>query len=121
LIALEAGDLLWQGLRPAALMREFGIRPALFAPAAAVLTFVLLAWRVRRRRERRLAGQMLMLYGLLWLIVYDVAFAAGYADPLAALLLLLLLPMAYGAVQMMRWWGRMVLLSQKPDFRRAEG
>jgi 4-hydroxybenzoate polyprenyltransferase len=120
LILLEAGDLLWQGMRPAALMREFGIHPALFAPAAAALTFALLAWRVRRRRERRLAGQMLMLYGLLWLIVYDVTFAAGYVDPLAALLLLLLLPMAYGAVQMMRWWGRMVLLSQKPDFRRAE-
>jgi len=121
LIGLEAGDLLWQGTRsPEAVMREFGIRPALIAPALAALGFILLAWRVRRRHERRIAGQMIMLYGLLWLIVYDVSFAAGYVDPLAALLLLLLLPMAYGGVQIMRWWGRMVLLSQKPEFRRAE-
>ncbi len=121
LVGLELGDLLWQGSNSRdAILTELGIRPALAAPALAALAFVLLAWRVRRQRERRMAGQMLMLYGLLWLIVYDVSFAAGYVDLLSALLLLLLLPMAYGAVQIMRWWGRLVSLSQKPDFRRAE-
>ena len=121
LIGLELGDLIWQGLdSPDAIRRELGISPALAVPVLAALAFVLIAWRLRRRHDRRIAGQMVMLYGLLWLIVYDVSFAAGYVDLLSALLLLLLLPMAYGAVQIMRWWGRMVSLSQKPDFRRAE-
>ena len=55
-------------LRPVAL----GLGPGLLLPASAVLAFVALAvivrWRMGQRRE---AGQTLMLYGLLWLIVYD--------------------------------------------------
>jgi len=44
-----------------------------------------------------------MLYGLLWLIVYDAAFVAGYVNLLAAAAILLLLPLAYFSVRMMRW------------------
>jgi hypothetical protein len=60
-----------------------------------------------------------MLFGLLWLIVYDAAFVAGYVSWLAAGLLLLLLPAAYFSVQLMRWWSRLVALSQRPQYQRA--
>ncbi len=121
LIGLEAGDLWWRASAPpGSLIRALNIHPALILPALAALVFVFLAWRIRRRRERRIAGQMIMLYGLLWLIVYNVAFAAGYVDLLSAAVLLMLLPVAYAAVQVMRWWGRLVSLSQRPEFRRAE-
>src|SRR5439155_8246491 len=47
----------------------------LLVPLAAVLAFVVIAWVIRRRSETsREAGQKLMLYGLLWLIVYDACF-----------------------------------------------
>ena len=39
-----------------------------------------------------------MLYGLLWLIVYDFTFAAGYVGLLPALLLLVFLPLAIPVV-----------------------
>ena len=32
----------------------------------------------KSRSDPRVAGQTLMLYGLLWLIVYDACFVAGY-------------------------------------------
>jgi hypothetical protein len=60
-----------------------------------------------------------MLYGLLWLIVYDVTFAEGYVGVVPGLLLLCLLPMAYLSVKMMRAWSRVLSLSQKPEFQRA--
>ena len=61
-----------------------------------------------------------MLYGLLWLIVYDFTFAAGYVGLVPALLLLVFLPLAYLSVQIMRWWGGVMALSQRPQFKRAE-
>jgi hypothetical protein len=66
-----------------------------------------------------MAGQRLMLCGLLWLIVYDAAFVAGYVSFTAAGLMLLLLPLAYVAVQMMRWWNQLLALSRTPQFHRA--
>jgi len=94
-------------------------KPALLLPFAAALAFALLAWHIRRRSSTsREAGQTLMLAGLLWLIVYDSAFAAAYIGPLYAAALLLLLPISYLAVQMMRWWSKLVLLSQQPMYQR---
>jgi hypothetical protein len=104
---------------PASIIAALWIRRALIAPLAAALVFVLLGIFIRRRLRERQAGQVLMLYGLLWLIVYDVAFVAGYVDLLTATALLLLLPLAYGSVQIMRWWARILSLSQRPQFRRA--
>jgi hypothetical protein len=98
------------------------IEPQLAAPAAAILLFVLLAWMIRvRHQNAREAGQALMLYGLLWVIIYDVAFVCGYVGWREGLGLALLLPAAYGSVRVMRWWGRVIALSQRPGFKRAEG
>ena len=73
----------------------------------------------RRYLDPRTAGQTMMLIGLLYLIVYDVCFVAGYVSPVAASLLLLLLPAAYLMVLLMRWWSKILSLSQKPTFQRA--
>jgi hypothetical protein len=62
----------------------------------------------------------MMLYGLLWLIVYDAAFVAAYVGWLAAGAVLLLLPVAYLSVQLMRWWAQLMTLSQRPPFKRAQ-
>ena len=62
-----------------------------------------------------------MLYGLLWLIVYDACFAAAYVrNWVATLAVLLLLPIAYFSVRLMRWWSKLIALSQKPQFKRAQ-
>ena len=37
-----------------------------------------------------------------------------------ALMLLALLPMAYASVQIMRWWGGVMALSHRPQFKRIE-
>jgi hypothetical protein len=94
-------------------------------PLAAVVVFIVLALWIRRRLaaegragERR-AGQVVMLYGLLWLIVYDVTFAVGYVGVVPGLLLLCLLPLAYLSVKLMRAWSRVLSLSQTPEFQRA--
>lgn len=96
------------------------LRPALLAPLAAVGVFVAIAWIVRRRSATsREAGQTIMLYGLLWLIVYDACFVFAYTGWLEAALLLLLFPAAYFSVQLMRWWSKLMTLSQRPTFKRA--
>jgi len=103
------------------LAQALWITPALIAPAAAAIVFVLLAWFIRRRSATpREAGQRLMLYGLLWLILYDALFVAGYVGWLPAAILIGLLPLAYASVQVMRWWGGVVALSQRPAFKRVE-
>jgi 4-hydroxybenzoate polyprenyltransferase len=108
------GLLAW--LRPLSV----ALAPALLAPAGAAVAFVVVALLIRRRMDgRREAGQTLMLYGLLWLIVYDAAFAAGYVNPLAAVLIAALLPVAYLSVQLMRWWGKLIVASHRPDYKRA--
>lgn len=118
LIGLEVGEFGWQGGRR--MLTNLQITRGLIGPAVAGMVFIAFTWVLRRRREQRIAGQILMLYGLLWLIVYDVLFVAGYVSLSAAGMLLMLLPVAYGAVQFMRWWGRIVALSSRPGFRRAE-
>jgi hypothetical protein len=96
------------------------IEPGLAFAGVASVTFIVLAWMTwRRHGGAREAGQTLMLYGLLWLIVYDAAFVVGYVGLLPGLVLLALLPLAYGSVQLMRWWGRLMTLSQRPAFKRA--
>src|SRR4051812_12402931 len=98
----------------------FWIQPGLLLPAAAVVLFLIVALIVRKRMGlRRDAGQTLMLYGLLWLIVYDAAFVAGYVNWIAAGLLIMLMPVAYLSVQLMRWWSTLVVASRRPDYKRA--
>lgn len=107
-------------LEPARFARTLGIEPALLLPAAAIVVFAIMAVYIHRASsDRRTAGQTLMLYGLLWLIVYDACFVGAYVGYRQALLLLLLLPAAYVSVQLMRAWSRIVLLSQKPTWQRA--
>ena len=93
----------------------------LVAPLLAAAAFVAVAWRVRRASaSSREAGQTLMLYGLLWLIVYDACFVAAYVrDTVATLCVLMLLPVAYFSVRLMRWWSKLMTVSQKPQFKRA--
>jgi len=94
--------------------------PGLAVPLGAAIVFIGIAWYVRRHTAtRREAGQTIMLYGLLWLIVYDACFVFVYNGLLAAALLLLLLPAAYFSVQLMRWWSKLMTLSQKPTFKRV--
>jgi len=115
--ALVIGAFSWRRRGAAAL----AITPGLALPAAAVVGFILLAvWTRRSARNPRHAGQALMLRGLLWLIVYDAAFVAGYVGWSEAGAILLLLPIAYISVQIMRWWSRLLALSQRPAFKRVE-
>lgn len=105
---------------PQAFLSSLWITPGLILPLGAVIVFIVMGTIViRRSPDRRTAGQTLMLFGLLWLIVYDAAFVAGYVSYIAAVLLLLLLPAAYFSVQLMRWWSRIVALSQRPQYQRA--
>ena len=99
---------------------QLGLDAAILPAAAAALAFVGLAFVVRRRNaNRRDAGQKLMLYGLLWLIVYDAAFVGGYASWPAAAGLVCLAPVAFASVQLMRWWSRVIAAGQRPVFQRA--
>ncbi len=99
---------------------DFRLTPGLLLPMAASAAFVLLAWRLRRTsRSRRESGQKLMLYGLLWLIIYDACFVAIYVHWLAALGVLLLLPVSYLSVLFMRWWSKILSVTQRPEFKRA--
>jgi len=99
----------------------FWVTPWLLLPLATAVAYVALTLVVRRRASTsRAAGQAAMLYGLLWLIIYDAAFAAAYVGLLPAILLLLLLPVAYLAVVLMRWWSQLLLLSHRPEYKRVE-
>jgi hypothetical protein len=70
-------------------------------------------------RDGRAAGRSIMLYGLLWLIVYDASFVYAFVDWPHALVVLSLLPLAYVTVQAMRGWSKIVDLSHTPQFQRA--
>ena len=95
-------------------------RPGLLLPIALAALFVVIAAIIKRRSATsRQAGQTLMLMGLLWLIAYDSAFVAVYVGVRYALALLLLLPLSYLMVQLMRWWSRLLSLSQPPDYKRV--
>ncbi len=101
---------------PAALF----VTPALIYPAASAAGFVGLATIIRLRTpDPRAAGRSMMLYGLLWLIVYDACFVLGYVGWHWSLVILSLLPISMLAVQVMRGWARVVELSAKPQYQRA--
>ena len=93
---------------------------ALLLPIAAVLAFILVGALIRWRTPGvRDAGQKLMLYGLLWLTVYDACFVFGYVGWWEGLLMLLFFPAGWLFVQFMRWWSKVVSLSQRPSFKRV--
>jgi hypothetical protein len=105
---------------PTSPIEDFRLTPGLLLPLGASAAFILLAWWLRKTsRTRRESGQKLMLYGLLWLIIYDACFVAIYVHWLAALGILLLLPVAYLSVLFMRWWSKVLSVSQRPEFKRA--
>jgi len=92
----------------------------LLVPIGAVVAFILVAFYIRWRTPGlRDAGQKLMLYGLLWLTVYDACFIFAYVGWQEGLLMLLFFPAAWLSVQLMRWWSKVVSLSQKPTFKRV--
>jgi 4-hydroxybenzoate polyprenyltransferase len=95
-------------------------RNGLLVPIGAIVAFVLLGAYIRWRTPGlRDAGQKLMLYGLLWLTVYDACFVFAYVGWWEGLLMLLFFPAAWLSVQLMRWWSKIVSLSQKPTFKRV--
>jgi 4-hydroxybenzoate polyprenyltransferase len=104
----------------AGLLIGLNVNRSLLPVLATIPIFIAIAWWVRRKNPVASdAGQKLMLYGLLWLIVYDSAFVAGYVSWAAAGILLCLLPIAWWSVQLMRWWSKVYSLSQRPVFQRA--
>ncbi|MFN4241697.1 MAG: UbiA family prenyltransferase [Tepidisphaerales bacterium] len=113
-----------------------GATGGLLGPVIASFLFAAVAWRIGRqigdararsaddtslspplRERRRAAGRQLMLAGLLWLIVYDAAFVLGYVGWREALLVLMLLPLAYGAVRLMRAASGLSQLRKPLEFR----
>ncbi len=112
----------WLRLRAGADWTEaLWIRPGLILPLVAAMIFIAVAYSIYWWSDSpRQAGQNVMLYGLLWLIVYDACFVAGYVDWVWSLGILLLLPISFLSVQALRWWSRVIALSQKPAFKRAE-
>lgn len=92
----------------------------LLVPIAAVVAFILLAIWIRWRTPGvRDAGQKLMLYGLLWLTIYDACFVFAFVGWWEGLLMLLFFPAGWVFVQFMRWWSKVVSLSQRPTFKRV--
>jgi 4-hydroxybenzoate polyprenyltransferase len=122
LLAIDAAVIWWTGTRIPGMDLRVALRldERLIAPAGATLAFILLAWTIKRRSSsQREAGQATMLYGLLWLIVYDAIFAGLWAHWASGVAILMLLPAAYFSVQVMRGWSRLLAASQRPDFKRA--
>ncbi|HXE51786.1 MAG TPA: hypothetical protein VN541_02180 [Tepidisphaeraceae bacterium] len=92
----------------------------LLLPIGAVITFILLGIWIRWRTPGvRDAGQKLMLYGLLWLTIYDACFVFAFVGWWEGLLMLLFFPAGWVFVQFMRWWSKIVSLSQRPTFKRV--
>lgn len=122
-LGLAAIDFLCIGavwLRRGSNFDALAISPALLYPAAVAIVFILAAIVIfRRSADSRAAGQSMMLLGLLWLIVYDVSIVAGHVNFKAAALQATLLPIAYLAVQIMRWWAKLVAISQPARYLRA--
>lgn len=93
---------------------------ALIYPGVAMGAFVVTAVLIRlQHRDPRSAGRTMMLYGLLWLIIYDATFVLGYVGWKYSLVILSLFPIALLAVQVMRWWTKLVELSTRPEYQRA--
>ena len=94
---------------------------ALLPPVLAAVAFAGLGALIKARaNDRRAAGKALILYGLLWLIVYDALFVAGYVDLRLGLALLAFWPVSYLAVRAMRAWASMTDLARRPQYVRAE-
>ena len=106
---------------PRSFAESLRLTPALLPPLLAAGAFAVFGYMIRRRaNDRRAAGKALILYGLLWLIVYDSLFVAGYVDWWMGAGLLVLWPVAYLAVRAMRVWAVMTDLARKPEYIRAE-
>ena len=98
----------------------FDLRAALLGPVLLAGLFVLVGRVIRvRSNDRRAAGKTLILYGLLWLILYDAAFVAGWVDWRAGAVLLMFWPMGWVAVRAMRAWGRVAEMAGKPQYVRS--
>jgi hypothetical protein len=96
------------------------IAPMLKYVVPAMIAFIVLTIiLVLRSTDSRATGRAMMLYGLLWLIIYDTCFVLAYVGWREALVIVLLLPTAWVAVQTMRAWGRMIDISTKPQYQRA--
>ena len=125
LLALDAGIITLLALHRSDhtlpdILAKLQVGRGLIPPLTAALAFVGVAFAVRRQNPNpREAGQKLMLYGLLWLIVYDAAFVLGFVSVPAAGALLCLLPIAWWSVRLMRWWNNVISLSQRPVYQRA--
>ena len=97
------------------------VTPALIGPVLAAIAFAVFGGYIKRHaNDRRAAGRALILYGLLWLIVYDALFVMGYVDLWLGAALLLLWPVAYLAVRTMRVWASVTDLARKPEYIRAD-
>lgn len=97
------------------------LSPALIPPVLAAGFFAVVGYLIKQRaNDRRAAGKALILYGLLWLIVYDALFVAGYVDFRLGLALMVLWPIAYLGVRLMRVWAVMTDLARKPEYIRAD-
>ncbi len=93
----------------------------LILPILATIAFAVLGAVIKgRANDRRAAGRSLILYGLLWLIVYDAMFVAGYVNLWLGFGLLAFWPISYLAVRTMRVWTSMTDLARKPQYVRAE-
>ena len=103
LVAINAMaiGMVWWRLHPRPFMDGLRVQWGLAWPAAAVV----------RQRDSQLDAV---------LIVFDAAFVAGYVGWKQALAVLVLLPLSYVAVRVMRLWSQVVGLSQTPQFRRVE-
>jgi 4-hydroxybenzoate polyprenyltransferase len=111
----------WHNVRASYPGGILNLRPALLAPAFAALVFAALGvWIRKTSANSRAAGQKLMLAGLMWLIVYDASFVVGFVGVPEGIMILMFLPVTYAAVIVMRWWSRVLLLSQRPEFKRVE-
>jgi hypothetical protein len=107
--------------RPGDWLADLSIAPGLAWPALAAGVFVLVGLWIRASLgATRGAGKTLMLVGLLWLIVYDVSFVAAEVATTPAVLLATLFPVSYVSVKILRGWGRLIELSRKPTYMRAE-
>ena len=94
--------------------------PKLLVPIAAVVGFIIVGIVIRVRTPGlRDAGQKLVLYGLLWLTIYDACFVFAYVGWWEGLLMLLFFPAAWLSVQLMRWWSKFVSIAQPPAFKRV--
>ncbi len=96
------------------------LNEGLWYVAGSIGLFIVLAIFIKiRTPDPRTAGRKMMLYGLLWLIVYDAAFVMGYIGWKWAAVILALLPISWLSVKLTRWWSRLLELSSKPEYQRA--